>query len=597
MVIRVFACVCALALTSACENKDSEFERPISLGAPPTTPRIVAPLNAAYSGSVRVARSVSRRPQFSWNFVKFERPVTYEIELTPQCEAGRLDRCTFRDGVVRVRDLTGTQWRPDEPLAVNDKPPLGRRYYWRLRACASSSCSPWTSVRYLEVGRAPGDFNGDGYSDVVVGAPLVDNGGQDRGSVFVYYGGPGGKSSSTRLDDPNKQDSANFGVSASVVGDVNDDGFADLLVGAAGSNDARGSAYVYLGSESGLHNFRKTRLGNADGARDDWFGAAVSAAGDVNGDGFADILIGASGSNRDGADWGVAYLFMGGPDGPRDDSRTMLRAPAQDYDQFGSSVTSAGDINGDGFADIAIGCPGIDLVGRTSGKDRGAVYIFEGSARGPRRVPAIRLVAPVPLDHDRFGAAVNGGGDLNGDGYSDLLVGAPGADKSDIDAGTAYVFLGSAKGLTKVPATVLDDPDASINDRFGTAVAVLGDIDGDGYDDMAVGTAGAKRGRALIFRGSAEGIGAKPTLVLHDPLGGGFNDFAESIGPAGDVNGDGLRDLIIGASGSDNGGKFRGSVVMYPGAPSGLRHKMPLRIDDPARGTHDHFGHVVAGGR
>lgn len=557
----------------------------------------MAPLNGAYSGSVRIAKSASRRPLFAWNFVPFERPVTYEIELTSECMAGQLESCTFEDAEIRARNLTGTQWRASTPLPVNDKPPLGRRYYWRLRACVGYSCSPWTSVRYLEVGRAPGDLDGDGYSDVVVGAPLVDNGGQDQGSVFIYHGSASGVGRRVRLDDPNKQDSANFGVSAAVVGDVNADGYADLLVGAAGSNDRKGSAYLYYGSESGLHNFRKTRLASKDGAHDDWFGAAVGGAGDVNGDGFSDVLIGASGANRDGSDWGVAYLYVGGHVGVSADDVITLRAPAQDFDQFGSSVTGAGDINGDGYADIAIGCPGIDLVGRTSGKDRGAVYIFEGSARGPRRVPAIRLTAPVPIDHDRFGASVSGGGDLNRDGYGDLLVGAPGADKSDVDAGTAYVFLGGPDGLPKTPATVLDDPDASIYDRFGTAVAGIGDVDGDGYDDMAVGTAGASRGRGLIFRGSAEGIPSKPALTLVDPLGPGYNNFSESIGPAGDVNGDGLADLIIGASGSNNGGVFRGSVVLYPGSPDGLRHKMPLRVDDPARGKHDHFGHVVAGGR
>jgi len=580
----------------ACDHKTASYERPWGLGTPPATPHIVAPLNAAYSGSVRMNDGASRRPLFAWDFVKSERPVSYALELTSSCIAGRLDMCSFDDAVVQVHDLSATQWRPSKPLPVNDKPPLGRRYYWRLRACAELSCSPWTSVRYLEVGRAPGDFNGDGYSDVVVGAPLVDNGGQDQGSVFVYYGGPAGVGKSVRLDDPDHENSANFGVSVSVVGDLDADGFADLIVGAAGSNDARGAAYLYFGSETGLHDFRKTKLADVDGTNDDWFGSAVSSAGDVNGDGFADVLVGASGANRDGADWGVAYLYTGGPMGAVSDEPIVLHAPAQDYDQFGSAVTSAGDVNGDGYADIAIGCPGTDLVGRTRGKDRGAVYVFAGSARGPRRVPTIRLVAPVPIDYDRFGASISGGGDVNRDGYSDLIVGAPGADKADMDTGAAYVFLGSDHGLNAVPSNVLDDPDATIHDRFGTAVTIIGDIDGDDYADMAVGSAGEARGRALIFRGSPEGIGSSHPLTLNDPLGPGYNDFAESISAAGDVNGDGLRDIIIGASGSDNGGIFRGSVVLYPGAPEGLRRRMPLRIDDPAHGTHDHFGHVVAGG-
>ncbi len=553
---------------------------------------MIAPVSGSYTG----VGGEATRPTLVWAPVDDDREIVYEVQLDDSCKAGAVETCGFGSPAIDTRTREAS-FRPVKPLPVDQRPPIGRRYYFRVRACAARRCSPWTRVRYVNVGRSRGDFDGDGFSDIAVGAPLVDTGGHDRGAAFVYYGTPLGVGRLGRLIDPLADDDASFGVAVSVAGDVNADGFADLLVGAAGSSEARGRAYVFLGSADGLRQVDLHEIRLPRGEVDDWFGSAVTGAGDVDGDGYADVLIGASGKNRQGTDWGVAYVFRGSPDGVRSSDSVQLTVPSSNnYDHFGFTVAGAGDLDGDGYADVAVGSPGIDQAGDSAGTDRGAVYVFRGSAVGILETAAQRLEAPVPLDFDRFGYAIAGAGDVDADGFADLLVGAPGrGDAPDFDGGTAYFYRGSADGVHRVADRVLQDPRADILDRMGTSVAGAGDVNGDGFADIVVGTAGANRGRALVYYGSREGIPPKPDRFLEDPLGPGYNEFASSVAGAGDVNADGIDDLVIGASGADNGGDFRGSIVLYAGTRGGLATAKPLRRDDPAGGERDHFGHVVAG--
>lgn len=577
--------VAAGLLASGCCR--SEDRAPIAArGEHPPTPRMVWPGAGSYTDDLR--------PRIVWDEVAAA--VTYDLELDDSCAPGAAASCRFPSPEVRARGIDAGDYRPQRALRVSTSPPVGRRYYVRLRACAGALCSPWTRPRYVEVGRVAGDVDGDGLSDVAVGAPLVDAGGRDRGAVFLYHGHPTGVLRSTRLEDPAREDGAVFGVALAMAGDIDADGFGDLVVGAAGSDDARGRVYVYRGGPGGLSPKRVNRIQVPRADTDDWFGASVAGAGDVDGDGFADILVGASGTNREGRDWGVAYAFPGSARGIDEARALELSVPAaRNYDHFGFAVTAAGDLNGDGFGDVAVGSPGIDAAGDTAGTDRGAVYIFYGSAIGLMNTAATRLEAPVPLDHDRFGYAIDGAGDVDRDGFDDLVVGAPGRDDPDLDGGTAYLYRGGAGGLGNVPDRVLQDPAADVLDRLGTSVAGAGDINRDGFDDIVVGTSGTSRGRALVYYGSREGIPPLPATRIEDPLGPGYNDFAEAVDGAGDVNGDGFGDLIIGASGADNGGVFRGSIVIYPGSAGGVLVDAPMRRDDPDDGEHDHFGHIVSG--
>jgi len=584
-----------LVALAACGGKSEKDQGPVR-GPRPPLPRVVEPANGAYTGSVRARGDNARRPLFAWDPVEFRGEVTYEIEVDDKCPPDAAHDCPFLWPAARASGLRANTWTPDAPLRVDSSRPVGRRYYWRVRACAGKACSPWSRVRHLEVGRTRGDLNGDGFSDVVVGAPLVDNAGSDQGSVFVYYGNDSGVGNAARLDDPAGHDDNTFGVAVAIAGDLNGDGYDDLLVGASGTNESRGRAYVYYGTRNGVGADPSTEMQKKHGSADDWFGAAVAGAGDVNGDGYDDVIIGASGSDRPGEDWGVAHLYMGGATGIRARKPVVLSAPRlHRYDHFGFAVTGAGDLNNDGYAEVVVGTPGLDMAGTEPGTDRGAVYIFHGSDVGVLDAGATRLEAPVPLDHDRFGWAVAAAGDVDGDGFGDLLVGAPGKDAPIDDGGTAYVYRGSRTGVQAVPSLLLENPSRDDYDRFGTSVTGAGDVNGDGIDDFAIGTSSSHRGRAFVYHGTRELSTLQPAAAVHDPLGGGFNDFAESVAGAGDLNGDGYDDLIIGASGSDNGGVFRGSVVLYPGTEAGIAADSPLRRDDPAKGTHDHFGHVVSG--
>ncbi len=587
--IRFVALLGLVAMGCRSDNRDRSSVRAAER---PATPRILSPAHGHHTGSVR-SDATALRPVFTWTPIEAS-SVTYDLDIDDGCSPGALPVCPFTRPLIRQRGVSDDHWQPDEPLPVNAELPIGRRYFWRLRACIKASCSPWTRVRSLEVGRTRGDLNGDGYSDVVVSAPLIDNGGRDRGSVFVYYGTSTGIGISRRLDEPGDGDEATFGVSVAIAGDVDGDGFADLLVGAAGAREARGAVHVFYGSATGVSPQRTTRLADRAGVTADWFGAAVASAGDVDADGFADILVGASGTDRAATDVGVAHVYRGGPEGI-DREPLMIAVPSpSDFDHFAFALTGAGDVDGDGYDDIAIGSPGIDVAGEIRGVDRGAVYIFYGSSDGVLRTAARRLEAPVPLDDDHFGYAVAGAGDLDADGFADVVVGAPGSDEALSDSGTVYVFRGGPRGAAE-SATVLHDLRVELYDRFGTAVAGVGDVDRDGYSDIAVGTSGSNRGRGLIYRGGPEGVAGRPTSVLIDPLGNGRNGFAAALAGAGDVNGDGYDDLVVGAAGAANGGVFRGSVLLYPGHPTGIDHRSPLRLDDPDEGHHDHYGRSVAG--
>jgi hypothetical protein len=151
---------------------------------------------------------------------------------------------------------------------------------------------------------------------------------------------------------------------------------------------------------------------------------------------------------------------------------------------------------------------------------------------------------------------------------------------------------------------VIADPGGDSFERFGTSVAGLGDVDGDGLGDFAVGTSAPEWGRAVVYRGDRERLGRAPALILregNDPRASrrgeprDLRDFAQSVAGPGDIDGDGFDDLAVGAPGADNGGTFRGSAVLYRGGRRGIDAATAQRLDDPDGGAHDHFGHVVAG--
>jgi hypothetical protein len=384
------------------------------------------------------------------------------------------------------------------------------------------------------------DFNGDGAADVLVGAI---GGGGGAGRAYVYQSGPVGLPKVPSVILTGVEPGADFGGSLASAGDVNGDGFADLVVGAIGAAGT-GQVYLYLGGPTGLNTSPATTITGGDGFTAN-FGCSVASAGDVNGDGYADVLVGAySASNGTGR----AYLYWGGAAGLSTSPAVTLNG-LSGGGQFGWSVASAGDTNGDGFADVVIGAPGaVNFTGR--------VYVYLGSAAGLGPSPSTALFS-IETATGYFGSAVAGAGDVNGDGYADVAIGAPNRGSP-----RAYVFWGSAAGLQPVPVTRLVPGDTT-GSTFGASVAIGGDVNGDGFADVVIGDPSyGAFGVAYFYLGGSSGIGAVPSVTLVGIESGG--SFGNAVAIAGDLDGDGLSDLVIGASNVENG---VGRVYLYIGDP------------------------------
>jgi hypothetical protein len=409
-----------------------------------------------------------------------------------------------------------------------------------------------------------GDVNGDGYSDVIVGAWTYDDGQSNEGRVFVYHGSATGLSATPAWTAESDQADAAFGFSVATAGDVNGDGFADVIVGAWGYDgalDHEGRAYVYQGSATGLATTPAWTVdGGQVGAE---LGRSVSTAGDVNGDGFSDVLVGARLQEIGELDEGVAFAYHGSAAG-------LGTTPAWTEDgnqvsaQFGASVATAGDVNGDGYGDVIVGAHFYD--GGQS--DEGRAFVYPGSAAGLSTTPA--WTAESDQASAEFGTSVATAGDVNGDGYADVIVGAYVYDNGQGNEGRAYVYTGSASGLGAVAVWTAESDQASA--QFGVSVATAGDVDGDGYGDVIVGAhfydnGQSNEGRAFVYHGSAAGLAVAPGWTADGDQD--FPDFGTSVATAGDVNGDGYSDVIVGARKYDNGEPDEGRAFVYHGSAAG----------------------------
>ncbi|HEU4765492.1 MAG TPA: integrin alpha [Candidatus Eisenbacteria bacterium] len=401
-----------------------------------------------------------------------------------------------------------------------------------------------------------GDVNGDGYADVIIGAYQSGRVGQAVGRAYIYFGG---------LRPQNRPDviltgeaaGDAFGVCVASAGDVNKDGYSDVIVGAY-QNDARGAnagrAYVYFGGPKPHERPDIVLNGEAAG---DAFGYAVASAGDVNHDGYADVIVGAYENSARGAGAGRAYVFLGGahPDGVPD---AVLSGEAAG-DRFGISVAGAGDVNGDGFADVIVGAYQNDA----GGNDAGRAYVFFGGAR-PHDRPDVTLTGASA--GDSFGFSVAGAGDANKDGFADVAVGAYHNGAGGKDAGRVYVYYGG-KAPSETAGLVLTGEAAG--DAFGYAVAAAGDANGDGFADLAVGAygndaGGSAAGRAYVFFGGPGADGVPDFTQTGEAT---LDNLGFAVGGAGDVDGDGYADLVVGAPYSD-GDAGRGYLTRNIGGKS-----------------------------
>ncbi|MBI5488974.1 MAG: FG-GAP repeat protein [Deltaproteobacteria bacterium] len=571
--------------------------------SPPPVPAPLVPWNGALTGSSRAPDTFgARRPRFRWTWASDGLCApAFEIQVDDTCTTPGFAICAFPSPEASASGLTDASWTPAAGLPISTARPVGRRYYWRVRACRGATCSAWSAVRYLDVARVYGDFNGDGYSDAVVGAFFQDGTAADEGTTFVYDGGAAGLPTlpTLTLNNPAHQAGARFGVSVAVAGDLNADGFADLVVGASrydsGSTD-EGNVFIFHGGATGLSSAPATILDNPTGQSSSYFGNDVAGAGDVNADGYADVVVGASRCTAGTTYEGNAFVYLGSSTGlPTAPATTIDNPGGEDYGYFGGSVASAADVNGDGYADIAIGESNAHGVG----VEEGAAFVFHGSASGTPNTPTSTLWGPTHQANSDFGVGLGPAGDVNADGWADVVVGAPSLDVSGAsDQGAAYVFLGGPSGMPASPSVSLANPGGSWSGAFGTALAASGDLEADGFADVVVGAerqfiSTGGEGAAFVFPGSASGVSATSTLRLDDAPGEESSYFGSAMAVAGDLNGDGYADLLIGAFWQDNGATDEGNVYVYVGSSSGIPAVATQVLDNPANQTNAYFGRAV----
>ncbi|MEO6696371.1 MAG: FG-GAP-like repeat-containing protein, partial [Ignavibacteria bacterium] len=343
-----------------------------------------------------------------------------------------------------LRDENGNKIIPEEPETDAMLPKIFN--------------SPSPTVAFGVSVSDAGDVNSDGYSDIIVGAYAYSS---YTGRAYIYFGGV---NMNTTADVILTGEAANnqFGFPASTAGDVNGDGYSDVMVGAQGYSSNTGRVYIFFGGTL-MNNVADVIMTGE--AVNNFFGISLSTAGDVNGDSFSDVIVGATYYSTA---TGRAYIYYGGSSMNNIADVTMT---GEAVSNFYGSVSSAGDVNGDSFSDVIVGAP-------YNSSAIGKAYIYFGGM-------LMNNVADVTMTgetvNNYFGTSVSNAGDVNGDSFPDVIVGANGYSSN---TGRAYIFYGGSSMDNGADVTMTGE---AINIYYGGSVSSAGDINGDGYSDVIAG--------------------------------------------------------------------------------------------------------------
>jgi len=362
-----------------------------------------------------------------------------------------------------------------------------------------------------------GDINGDGFDDLVVGGNRADS---YVGRAWVYYGSASGLSTTAdhTLSPPT---TGQFGFDVAGLGDIDGDGYPEVGVGAPFTDSRRGAVYIYSGSATGLDTTPTIVPGPVSGG---YFGLALDG-GDVNADGYADLV--ASSYCYSGCT-GRVYVFEGSASGLASSPSTTLTGP-HSTSYYGQALASGGDINGDGYDDVAIGAYGAN-------SDHGQLSLHLGSATGLKTTAHDTLTGS---SGQYLARGVAMGGDLNADGYDEV------AWSTGLGGGAVHVSLGTPSGPD------LGAPLSLSGGWMGLSTVIRDDSDGDGYGELLVGEPSG--GTVRIHPGDASGLSLTAQSTLSGSGGAGY--YGTAVADAGDLNGDGIGDVAVGAPGEASTGQ------------------------------------------
>jgi RHS repeat-associated protein len=457
---------------------------------------------------------------------------------------------------VDAADLAGAHF----PVTVD---PLVSTQLWSRSPAGQAQAEFGASVAFADV-------NGDGFDDVLVGAPGAGTNFAREGRAFVYLGSASGLFPQPAwVLDPADQAGAQFGRSVASVGDINHDGFDDIVVGAPGWRSTpsidEGRVYLFLGSNRGPSTTpaRTWDLADQAGAG---FGSSLGS-GDFNGDGTPDLAIGAPGWDSAISNEGRAYVILGTRPASAADHPLPAASSAWALDPvdsvgagFGSALAGAGDVSGDGRGDLVVGAPGANRA-----------FVFLGAATGG--LATVASWTRTGAMASQFGAAVAGGVDVDGDHLADIVVGSPnlsrrtcpttGACWTTTQAGLVQFFLGAAGGALRGGASS-SGPEllftGGVGAQYGRAIG-LADFDGDGRGDLVVG--GPAWAEVQSFRSTASSAVGTSNFDARDQAG---SQFGAALAVGGDIDGDGAADAIVGSPAwKGTGGVVEGRMIVYRG--------------------------------